>query len=118
MKKWITLIASALLVGVASWAIAAESQPGAPQRRAPRKARPAVERKAPVQRVAVKEGDSQLYGINAYASESGITSSYTGPFAIDSNGSHVKKSTVTIAALSGCYFKGNILSMSYDSKNS
>ena len=26
MKKWITLIASALLVGVASWAIAAESQ--------------------------------------------------------------------------------------------
>ena len=78
----------------------------------------AVERNAPPQRVAVKEGDSQLYGINAYASESGITSSYTGPFAIDSNGSHVKKSTVTIAALSGCYFKGNILSMSYDSKNS
>lgn len=64
MKKWITLIASALLVGVASWAIAAESQPGAPQRRAQRKARPAVERKAPPQqRVAVKEGDSQLYGI-------------------------------------------------------
>lgn len=92
MKKWITLIASALLVGVASWAIAADSQPGAPQRRAQRKARPAVERKAPPQqRVAVKEGDSQLYGINAYASESGITSSYTGPFAIDSKGSHVKK---------------------------
>lgn len=41
MKKWITLIASALLVGVASWAIAAESQFGAPQRRAQRKARPA-----------------------------------------------------------------------------
>lgn len=118
MKKWITLIASALLVGVASWAIAAESQFGAPQRRAQRKARPAVERNAPPQRVAVKEGDSQLYGINAYKSDYGITSTYTGPFAIDSNGSHVKKSTVTIAALSGCYFKGNILSMSYDSKNS
>lgn len=116
MKKWITLIASALLVGVASWAIAAESQPGAPKRRAPRKARPAVERTAPPQRVAVKDGDSQLYGINAYASESGITSSYTGPFAIDSKGSHVKKSTVTIEALSGCYFKGNVLSMVYDNK--
>lgn len=118
MKKWITLIASALLVGVASWAIAAESQFGAPQRRAQRKARPAVERNAPPQRVAVKEGDSQLYGINASKSEGGITSSYTGPFAIDSNGSHVKKSTLAIQALSGCYFKGNILSMSYDSKNS
>lgn len=78
----------------------------------------AVERNAPPQRVAVKEGDSQLYGINAYASESGITSSYTGPFAIDSKGSHVKKSTVSIAALSGCYFKGNIVSMSYDDKSS
>lgn len=118
MKKWITLIASALLVGVASWAIAAESQFGAPQRRAQRKARPAVERNAPPQRVAVKEGDSQLYGINAYKSDYGITSTYTGPFAIDSKGSHVKKSTVSIAALSGCYFKGNIVSMSYDDKSS
>ena len=102
MKKWITLIASALLGGVASWAIAAESQFGAPQRRAQRKARPAVERNAPPQRVAVKEGDSQLYGINAYKSDDGITSTYTGPFAIDSKGSHVKKSTVSISKETLC----------------
>lgn len=118
MKKSITIIASAFVMGIASWAIAAESQPGAPQRRANRKARPAVEQNAPMQRVAIKEGDSQLYGINAYKSDYGITSSYTGPFAIDSKGSHVKKSTVTIAALSGCYFKGNVVSMSYDDRNS
>lgn len=116
MKKWITLIASALLVGVASWAIAADSQPGAPQRRAQRKARPAVERKAPPQqRVAVKEGDSQLYGINSSTDAyEGPTKTYMGPFAIDSNGSHVAQSTVTVAAVSGCYFKGNVLSMSLD----
>lgn len=114
MKKSITIISSALVLGIASWAISAESQPGAPRQRALPKERPAVERKAPMQRVAVKEGDSQLYGINAYLSDEGITSSYTGPFAIDSKGSHVKKSTVSIKASSGCYFKGNIMSMSID----
>lgn len=115
MKKWITLISSALLVGVASWAIAAESQPGAPQRRLQRKARPAVERKAPMQRVAVKEGDNQLYGINCSTEAyEGPTATYMGPFAIDSNGNHVAQSTVTVAAVSGCYFKGNVVSMSLD----
>lgn len=113
MKKSITIIASALVLGIASWAIAAAPQGSGRTTPPVRKARTAAEWKAPAQRVALKEGDKQLYAINAYTAEyGGPAESYTGPFAVDTRGNHVAQSTVSIKAFSGCYFKGNVLSMS------